>query len=491
MAIRVLDVLNFSNLRNPEADSGVRLQKELLTAILQKRPDFFFYLLIPHELKSSYETCFAGKNVQLIPCSVATRQQGGAYDFNARELSAILDLRRIDVDVLFINQPELTPAFLEFFNKVHFFDIHSFGYIHWMDWKRADNIKNRWNLPSNLSLLTSILLSTMTGCNSRYGRERILREAAKWFNPSALREIEKKLIPLWPGINCAEILAARTRARHGLKTIVFPCRTQKYTGFKSLVEIHLAGLWRKRRDFRLLLTNPSDYDYVKHYPRRFPFVEVCRLNRQEYLGALWMADIVVGCHTGANQWSLGVVEAMAAECIPLLNKSSFFDEMLSAVVPLREREEMSKRYFYYRQAFANRLENLLDNLEHERKRARLLGQRIRDFYSWERRVDQWIQCFEAADAASPSITVRSRMMRQIERFVSRKRKCSKASILNFLSWHPKSRHISWTKYRKRLRECFVEVPGSALVVFVRRKKVRPRISRWGAGSSARIQGRTG
>jgi hypothetical protein len=100
------------------------------------------------------------------------------------------------IDVLFLNQPELTAAFLDLFNKIHFFDIHSFGYIHWMDWKRADNVKNRWNQPANLNLLTSVLLSAVTGCNSHYGKQQILREAAAGFNSATLERIDSKLIPL-------------------------------------------------------------------------------------------------------------------------------------------------------------------------------------------------------------------------------------------------------------------------------------------------------
>src|SRR6185295_13088285 len=235
-------------------------------------------------------------------------------------------------------------------------DIHSFGYIHWMDWKRSGNIRNRWNQPTNLSILTSILLSAVTGCNSLYGKERILREAARWLNAKTLEIVERKLVPLWPGINSQDVMGARTRERFSVKTIVFPFRTQKYTGFKSLVEIHLANLWKRRKDFRLLVTNPSDYDFVKHHHERFPFVEVCRLNRQDYLAMLWKSDIVVGLHNGSNQWSLAAVEAIAAECVPLLNQASFFPEMILAATPKSDWQSALEKYLYYRATFTKKLE---------------------------------------------------------------------------------------------------------------------------------------
>jgi len=465
MAIRVLDILNYSNRRNPQADSGVQLKKELISAILQKRDDYFFYILVPSELLDVLEPEFNGRNVRLIPTNIISRQQGGAFHFDVRELTSLLNLKQMDFDLLFVNQPELTAPLLDFFNKVHFFDIHSFGYIHWMDWKRLDRIKNRWNQPTNLNALTSILLSAVTGCNSQYGKEQILKEAAIWFNSVALELINEKLIPLRPGVNCREIMRAKTIERFSEKTIIFPFRTQKYTGFKSLVEIHLANLWKKRKDFRLLLTNPSDYDYVKNYPRRFPFIEVCHFNREDYLNALWKADIVVGCHNGSNQWSLAAVEAVAAECIPLFNKSSFFPEMILETAPELEKKTDLQRYFYYRSTFTNKLEALLDNLEEEKHVVKSLSQKFRRFYDWENRVDDWIRCLDLADDASPEITERSKMICKIEAFLKRNGKCSKEAILQHLNWHPKSRHISWTKYRKYLRKRVSEDPNKSVVVF--------------------------
>jgi len=462
---RILDLINFSNLRNPDADSGVRLQKELISAVLRRKPDFFFYLLAPAELQASLSSYFQGKRVQVIPYGGLTRQQGGAYHFDPKELSLLLDLRQIDIDVLFLNQPELTPAFLDYFNKVHFFDIHSLGYIHWMDWKRSDNAKNRWNIPGNLMVLTSILVSTATGCNSLYGKSRILREAKRWFRDDAINEMDRKLIPLYPGVQSREILRARSPARNKVKTIVFPFRAQKYTGFKSLIEIHLRQLWKTRRDFRLLLTNPSNYDYVKKYPERFPFVQVLRLDRQEYLKMLWKADIVVGCHTGANQWSLAVVEAMAAECIPLLNRSSFFREMLAPVIPAGKSASVFAKYTYFRGTFRKQLEALLNNLPDERRRFRPFASRIRAFYDWDSRVDGWIKCFETVDAACTSVTAKSKVVRRMVQFICDQERCSKAQILRYLQWHPKSRQIPWSRYRKYLRNRFLEDVTSPGVTF--------------------------
>jgi hypothetical protein len=476
MAIRILSVLNYSNRRNPLADSGVQLQCELITAILRKRSDFFFYLLIPRELAPLLLPRFRGKNVQLVPVGALSRQQGGGYHLDVRELSSVFDLHKVDVDALFVHQPELTAGLLNHFNKTHFFDVHSVGYVHWMDWQRSDNVKNRWNDPSNLSIMTSILLSNATGCNSKYGKGRIMEEAKRWFNEETLKLFEKRIVPLRPGIDVQEVVTAKTRSRYEVTTIIFPCRAQKYTGFKSIVEVHLAKLWRKRKDFRLLVTNPSDYDYIKNLPDRFPFIEVARFDRAQYLEALWRADIVVGSHNGTNQWSLAIVEALAANCVPLFNQESFLPELLLDPLPASYRDEVEEAYFYYRGEFAAKLEGILDNIEYHRKRMKRISAKIREWYRWGSRVDEWIDCLEAADKASPELMRPTSVTKEIEKLIRKKKTCSKEELLRHLNWHAKSRHISWTRYRKYLRGRFWEDSRSPEVSFSLRKGAPKHIS---------------
>jgi len=282
-----------------------------------------------------------------------------------------------------------------------------------------------------------------------------------------------------PGVNVDEILSARAPRRNGVKTLIAPYRTQKYTGFKSLVEVHLARLWPQRKDFQLVLTNPSAYDYVRRYADRYPFVKVRDFSRKEYLRALWEADIVVGCHPGASQWSLAVVEALAADCIPLLNQEGFLKEMLLDALPEAKRVEALEKYFYYRGTFDKKLNRLLDDIGRERTRAKEIGKCVRTVYNWENRIDEWIRVFERADNASGELRSATRVSRKIDTLLQTTSACSKNMILRSLDWHPKSRYISWTRYRKYLRLHYVEDSGSPAVIFrpIRRPSVPNRLKR--------------
>ena len=462
MTTRILNVVNFSNGTNPQADSGLRFQIELLRAILKKRDDFCFYLLAPTKACEILIREIHHENIHVIATNFVSRQRGGTFHFDTNELSRLIDLKRVDIDVLWINQPELTSAFLDYFNKVHFLDVRAFSYVHWMDWKKINPEKNRWNTPGNLSLLAGLHVSQAVGCNSDFGQQKILSEASRFLKDDLVDQIKNKLVPLEPGIDRRAILKWRSNRKSKKKTIIFPFRTQSYTGFKSLVEVHLAQLWTKRKDFRLVVTNPNRNSTIERYSKKYPFISTGCFTRAEYVKALWEADIVIGCHNGTNQWSMAAVEALAAECVPLFNEKSFFPEMLYKALPLRKHELIADRFLYYRVSLRPKLEFLLDNLEANRKLMMELGRRIRVFYDWDAMAYDWIAQLEATDSSTPIVSRSSQAYKKIRKLVSSRsgQGCTKEEILRYLKWHPASRHISWTKYRNRLRKEFTDDPKS-------------------------------
>jgi hypothetical protein len=189
------------------------------------------------------------------------------------------------------------------------------------------------------------------------------------------------------------------------------------------------------------------------------------LDRADYLRELWKADIVVACHNGSSQWSLAAAEAVAAECVPLFNSESFLRELLSAAVPGGLPRALVDRYFYYRSEFPRRLEYLLDTLPEQRKIVRPLAAQVRTYYDWANRVDDWIQWFEAVDRASPTLRGPTDVSRRIDALLARDGSILKEDLMRELGWHVKSRHISWTRYRKYLRSRYIEDSSSHVVRF--------------------------
>jgi glycosyltransferase involved in cell wall biosynthesis len=450
MPIHILDVVNLSNGRNLDADSGLRLKHEFLRHSLRQRPDLFFHLVVARDLPEWF-TCHLPGRVRLIHTDLVTRQRGGAFQFDPEVLAELIDLRHYEIDLVWLNQPELVNAYLFLLNRAHFLDVHSFCYVHWMDWRRWGNVRNRRNEAGNLAAIGGMLASRLVGCNSEFGRQKILKAAKPWLSDEAHKGLEDRLIPLYPGVDARALRSARTSKVSGkVKTLVFPYRALRYTGFPYLVG-HLRKLWQRRRDFRLLLTDPSHCHAIQRLGERLPFVEVLDLSRPEYLRVLWEADIVLGMHNGWNQWSLAAVEALAYNCMPLFSSEAFFPEMLRNCCADDEWPLVRRLFLFYRSEFTERLSDLLDDDGEARMLTARLARRARTFYAWEQRIQAWSRCLDLVDAAVPSVTARSKTADELVRHVTRSGGCGKADLLRAMQWHIRTRQVPWSRYRKHLR----------------------------------------
>jgi len=158
--LRIFVQVNYSNPKNPSADSGIQMQAWMMKALLKRNREICFHVLLPESAATEWKSCFEHERIQLLIAPLPPKQAGGAFHFNSRSLDELMDLRRMDFDLLWINQPELAPAFLDYFNKRHFFHVPAITYIHWLDWRRYDLLKNRAAEPSIVAILAGALLSS-------------------------------------------------------------------------------------------------------------------------------------------------------------------------------------------------------------------------------------------------------------------------------------------------------------------------------------------
>src|SRR5271165_6920040 len=116
MAFRILTQVNYSAGENPEGDSGLRFLCGLLPSLLRLDSDLHFYVLVPAKHQATWASCLSHPRITPIPMDLEPRIHGGDFQFSPAELYRKFDCRRFDVDLLFLNQPETAPAFLQFFN---------------------------------------------------------------------------------------------------------------------------------------------------------------------------------------------------------------------------------------------------------------------------------------------------------------------------------------------------------------------------------------
>jgi len=459
MAFRILTQVNYSAGENPEGDSGLRFLCSLLPSLLRLDSDLHFYVLVPAKHEATWASCLSHPRITPIPMDLEPRIHGGDFQFSPAELYRKFDCRRFDVDLLFLNQPETAPAFLQFFNRQMFHNVPAVSYVHWFDTRRPSTPKQREHIPALLAALTGMLSSAYVGCNSAYAQSAIMNHAAKWFREDVVELLRGRTRILTPGVDVGELMSNHPRRRKHRERaqILVNHRLLKYTGVRALLTDVFPELWRRRKDFQVVVTNPTRVR-LPGVLTKVPWLKLETLTRPDYIRSLWDSDIVVAPHR-ATYWSMSTMEAICAECVPLMNRESFFAEMLSTPLSrlsAADKDHVEQRWFFFRGSIVDRLSDLIDNLGRERCIAKRLSQHARQIYDWDALGVAWLQIFREAEEAIPVMSQSIPSMGQIIKLIRSEGPISKAEILRRLRWAPKQRALSWTAFRKGLKAIATE-----------------------------------
>ena len=168
--------------------------------------------------------------------------------------------------------------------------------------------------------------------------------------------------------------------------------------------------------------------------------------------ALIDGEIVIAPHRNTH-WSMSTLEAICAECVPLMNRESFFSEMvepLTHCLSVRERKHIEE-WFFYRGSIVTQLSTLLDNLDGERSLIRKVAKNARSIYDSSRLAHTWRQVFQEVESQIPVIALTNPSMCKIVEMLKNESVVSKSEILRRLRWAPKQRALSWTALRKQLK----------------------------------------
>lgn len=457
MTYRILTQVNFSAGENPEGDSGLYFIRDLIHGILDNDKKFHFYVLTPKKHKELWESELNYPRVTVIPIDIAQRSHGGDFQFNPDQILESFNFRKYEVDCLLINQPELVIAYVHLLNKLLFHNVPAVSYVHWFDTRQV-NSKHNIQKPALLSALSGMLISDLVGCNSFYGKKKIIDEARNWFKDSCIDDLQNKIHVLPPGVNTKEIDFNKGVSNSGkIKKIIINHRLLKYTGVRNLLSDTFPKLWELRNDFVVIVTNPSKVRLPLKI-KNVPWLINGNYTRQEYLKLLWECDIVVSPHKATN-WSISTLEAMYSGCIPLLNSNSFFPELVNIITENTEaniKEHFREYWFFSKGNLIPKLIHLLENIREEKEIAHELHDPIRAHYDWSVIAKSWIQIFYDIETKTQSIADTNPSFNKILKMVERKGFSSKEEILRELAWGPQSSRLSWSAFRKSLKTLYEE-----------------------------------
>lgn len=454
--------MHYSTAERPDHDSGVQFACGLLPE-LRAKLDAHIYLVTPLAVASYLRTRLPCAGFTFLTVEQPAYQRGGGFYMNPVELDRLIEHRSYDFDLALINTPESTCAYADYFNKRKFYEIPVITYVHWLPWRRDSAQKTSALAPTRLAASAGLAASDLVICNSKYGAERIRELVNQYSGPT----VDIPLTHIPPGVSLIPKRHPRSGDAARPLTLVFPHRPLRYTGFRTLERTVLpswSGLEeRAGRRLTLVLTNPSGNPRINRLSERYPFVDVVDLAREKYLKLLSESDVVLGLHTGENQWSLSLVEALCAGCVPFVNSKSFYPELLRCL-DLDSDDHLLQSLFYYKGTILDRLGSLLEQFEEVQGRlADRLG-RVQLAYAWDTISARWVAEIQQLMSSRPVVDANSKSLARIRAILS-EGPASKAQILRQLRWHPSSRHILWTRYRTRLLEDFDDPPLSSECVF--------------------------
>jgi len=397
--IRVFNYVNFSNMKNINADSGLHVQRNVINYILRKRNDFFFYLTCPKgKEKDILKWLEQPERVKLIPIRYTTAGSLNKMFLDIVGLRKSFSWSKYPLTVIWNNEVYMGAIILQTFQATFPYGrIPVANYVHWIEIPEQNRLGNihigNWHM---WTLATSIAWTDRTFFNSKYGINLVLPYFRKFLRGDIYDEIIRKMEPLYLGINVEELDKYKTTDIFDKPTFVFNQRLAQYTGASKVIKTAMK-LLDDGYDFYLILTNPSqatikvDYDNPKY--RGKIIIHQGGLPYSEYVKTLWKADAVIAWHGGAgnkndfpiNQWSLAFPEAIACGCYPLAHCNGFFSEMLPReyLLPNREPETLYT---------AMRL--LIESPEEYRKKANPIQAYVRQNYDWRKRIDSWIKAYD-------------------------------------------------------------------------------------------------
>lgn len=454
MSYRILVQVNYSSSGNPEGDSGLHFIANLINKILEQNANFHFYVLVPISNSELWKSYLNHPNITCIEMKIAPRSHGGEFQFNPLDIYEIFKLRRYEVDIILVNQPEVANAYYHLFNKLLFHNVPIFSYVHWFD-KRSVSSKNGIHKPILMSALTGMISSEIIGCNSKYGQDLILNTAKNWFKEDILVELKNKFKILPPGFNAKEFdtlsNSSSTHKDSDKKRIIINHRVLKYTGVRDLLTNYFPRLWDIRKDFDVILTNPSKVRLPKSLTASV-WLTIATYDRKKYVKVLQSSDIVI-CPHKATHWSISTLEAIYAGCVPIMNGSTFFKEMIGTL-KLDDREirrYIESNWFYSGNNLIYKINKALDNIDQGKVYVKELRIPLKENYDWNSIVKQWIDLFIGIDNQAHKISESNPSYKKIVGFINDEGEISKHEILKRLGWGPQSSTLTWSAFRNRLK----------------------------------------
>jgi glycosyltransferase involved in cell wall biosynthesis len=426
--------MNVSAIDNLQGDSGFRVQFEFMKACWEAGKDYFFYFIAPPEAERLIDL----PNCLVLPYRFQHFHYWSRFDFDFERFAKLIDQNRFDIDLLWNNQPELTPQLLALLRYKCHFDTPAVGYLHWLEIPEARSGAFYGFEQAFYQELAGILCSEFVGTHGEWTKNIWLKHLYEL----GLPEMKLNLHPLTLGTDISAYDAHKNTDRFDMFTVLFNHRNMTYTGFKKMTEI------LEKYEFenvQFLFTNPGQSQIVLPPKNRNTIKFLGSLPRDEYLSLLWKVDMGVALHPQYSPWGLSCVDLMACGKPSLVPNALSFPEVFGKDYQLMFNSEKE---------FVEKLRYVSENPSEYRKWSNYVYDRCRSLYDWKVLLPKWCEVVERGlnfERDAKTRTEKSETLPEIADYIKRFKLRRKQDILDYKGWRNDSNQPKWNPYRRGLQ----------------------------------------
>jgi len=335
---KVLVIPNVTNINNIEKDSFVDVIYNHIN-LLNERGDYWWHILMPDASKRlnlpNVEQHILGiKHFnKLKPEHFDTLKGDMIHMRSIFPRQAIYFLENLEYDVIYSHLPD-------WYHVKRYTDKPIIGYSHWWELE-SSNAEDRKNQFRNIPIeIIGALNMEVCYLNTQDQKNRVVREAKRWFNEDKVNQLERTLHVWNLGVPRDAIID--TPKSNKEKRIVFPHRPAGYKGYSKLIKL-MKEYRERRQDFVLwvpqLETTPKE-----------DWIDNTSLSKDKYYEGLQQCVAGVQMRQNNYGWSVAATDCMMNGTPVIFQESLCYREI-----------DPDGLFWKYKAKFFEYLDKLLDD----------------------------------------------------------------------------------------------------------------------------------
>lgn len=311
-----------------DRDSNVNVASFTIAGLLEKNPEYHFYLLVPE--KDKVELLQMTEDIDMSRVTFIEYPYFGnpfveRVSFNPRELMKALE--NVKIDLVYTNDPSKVLQYKTFFYMKQDEFVPIMSRNHWVTGKAHRKVPEE--IDFIIRQVEGAIHSDISTFNSNAAVNFLLENATEHFNDKTIKDISDKLHAI-ETVSNKKLDKYEATYRNEKTIFLFAHRLSYYTGFEEVFEV-LEELYKEGYDFELIAPDPGDKFNQSELKSKYPFlreIDKSKWSHEDYVRACWEADVAIGNHNIPTTWGgLALTEPMYAKTAIAMPDKDGYREM--------------------------------------------------------------------------------------------------------------------------------------------------------------------